>query len=77
MTFDDLVFTWNPSTNSDEVTYSFLNGYGVFIAKEGFTVSDEDTYEVNILFNNQPFGDSFAYQTPEALDMLLSKIEKW
>lgn len=77
MTFDDLVFAWNPFTDGDEATYSFPNGYSVFIANGDYTSSDEDTYEVNILFNNQPFGDSFAYQTPEAIDMLLSKIEKW
>lgn len=77
MTFDDLIFTWNPFTDGDEATYSFPNGYSVFIANGDFTASDEDTYEVTILFNNKQFGNELEYQTPEDIDTILSKLEKW
>ncbi len=83
MTFNNLNFHIYKSGDGIYAHYKFPNGYGISVIRSFYSYSDEDTYEVAIIHNDDitystPLtNDVLSYQTPEDINKLLEIIEKW
>ena len=83
MTFDNLNFHIRKSGDGIYAHYKFPNGYGISVIRSSYSYSDENTYEVAIIHNNDltfstPLTNNvLSYQTPEDINKLLEIIEKW